>query len=128
MKPAMTLEYYRRLPYTLHTEPVRDSNGENYWIAEYHELTGCKTDGNTEAEAVANLQELFDDYIKARLEANSRIPEPERRPVATKEIWIVVPRELLTEVSPTASLEDTQGTKEEVKSEVQSLAYAEMAA
>lgn len=121
-----TVEFYKRLPYTLRTEPVRDSNGENYWTAEYLELRGCKTDGKTEAEAVANVQELFDDYISMRIESGAEIPEPAQAPVAAREIWIVVPRELLFPVLPLANIADTQGTKEEVRSEIRSLAYAEM--
>ena len=85
-----TLEYYKRLPYMLYAQPMRDSDGSNYWTAEYLELRGCKTDGVTEAEAVTNLQELFDEYISARIDDNIEIPEPVQAPVVVKEIWIIV--------------------------------------
>ena len=76
------LDYYRRLSYTLRTELIRDSDGSDYWVAEYLELRGCKTDGESEAEAVANLQELFDEYISARMEVSTKdIPEPAGLPI-----------------------------------------------
>ncbi|MBI1805350.1 MAG: type II toxin-antitoxin system HicB family antitoxin [Ignavibacteriae bacterium] len=73
---AKNLEYYKRLPYTLYVEPLRDSDGSSYWTAQYNELRGCKTDGLTEAEAIANLQELFDEYILDGIEKEIKIPEP----------------------------------------------------
>ena len=91
------LEYYRRLAYTLHREPARDSDGSIYWIAEYLELRGCKTDGKTEVEAVPNLQELFDEYVLARIESNIEIPEPVQPPDTVEESWIELPPEILVQ-------------------------------
>jgi predicted RNase H-like HicB family nuclease len=71
-----TLADYKRLPYTLRTEPVTESDGTTYWIAQYVELSGCKIDGETEVQAVANLYELFDDYISTMIENNQSIPVP----------------------------------------------------
>lgn len=71
-----TLEDYKRLPYTIYSQPVRDSDGSQYWLAEYIELPGCKTEGETEGDSIANLQELFDEYISARIESSFDIPEP----------------------------------------------------
>jgi len=88
MESTKTLEYYKRLPYTLHTEPGADGK---YWLAEYAELRGCKTDGETEAAAVANLQELFDDFISTLIEEKAEIPEPQRRLVPVPPVWTVVP-------------------------------------
>ncbi len=70
------LEYYKRLPYSLRMELITEEDKTTYWTAEYAELRGCKTDGETEADAVANLQGLFDEYIAAHLEMKSDIPEP----------------------------------------------------
>ena len=90
-KTQKTLEYYRRLPYTLQLEPMHDSDDSNYWTAEYTELRGCKTDGQTDIEAVANLQELFDEYISVLIEDKIEIPEPTPRIILTVEpLWYVV--------------------------------------
>ena len=105
-----TIEYYRRLPYTLRAEPARDSDGNDYWTAEYLELRGCKTDATTEAEAIANQQELFDDYISARLETKTEIPEPAPLSGAVEDLWIFVPREWISAQKPPPDVEDTKHT------------------
>jgi predicted RNase H-like HicB family nuclease len=87
MEPTKTLEDYKRLPYTLRTEPAEDGG---YWIAEYVELRGCKTDGETEAGAVANLHELFDDFIQTLIDEKVEIPEPRRLFVPISPIWVEV--------------------------------------
>lgn len=87
-----TLREYKLSPYTLHTELVRESDGSEYWTAEYLELRGCKTDGSEEAEAVAKVQELFDEYIVARLESGTEIPEPAQPLIVVREAWLIVPQ------------------------------------
>ena len=75
------LKYYRSLPYTRRSQPIRDKGG-NYWLAWIEELEGCKTDGDTETEAFAKLEEVFDDYIEAKLGWKvSIIVEPSKQPV-----------------------------------------------
>jgi predicted RNase H-like HicB family nuclease len=90
-KNAKTLEYYRRVPYTMYLALCRDSDGKEYWTAEYTELRGCKTDGSTDVEAVANLHELFDEYIETLIEEGIEIPEPILTPIEAKIIWISLP-------------------------------------
>jgi len=72
-----SLQYFRSLPYTRKSEFFLEPKGKAYWLASIEELPGCKTDGATLAEAVLNLDSLFDDYIEAKLGWGSRIPEPE---------------------------------------------------
>lgn len=74
------LTYYRSLPYTRLSQPFRDENG-HYWLAWIDELEGCKADGETQVEAFANLEEVFDDYIAAKREWDSIVPEPAKPPV-----------------------------------------------
>jgi len=107
---AKVLAYYRRLPYTLFAEPMLDTNGSSYWVAEYKELRGCKTEGVTEAEAIANLQELFDEYIESRLEVGAEIPEPEHSPLIVHELSIVVRRRPSSDVAIPES-NDTEETR-----------------
>src|ERR1051325_1241266 len=70
------LRYYKRLPYTLRTEPARDSDGTTYWLAQFEELPGCKTDGATEGDAINNLHELFDEFISSAIADRLPIKEP----------------------------------------------------
>ncbi|MCH7764063.1 MAG: type II toxin-antitoxin system HicB family antitoxin [Candidatus Marinimicrobia bacterium] len=85
------LEYFKSLPYQIKTAPVTDSDGTHYWLAEISELRGCKTEGETETEAITNLQELFTEYIETMLEASIDISEPEPLPEIVGQItWIQI--------------------------------------
>ena len=111
-QPSKTLEDYKRLPYTLFAEPMRDSDGSNYWVAEYRELRGCKTDGGTEAEAIANVQELFDEYVSMRIETGLEIPEPAQLPTVVRELRIVLSSQKPVSYVPLSpDAEDTQETR-----------------
>lgn len=85
-----TLSYFQQLPYKIITQPVSDE-GDTYWIAEYPDLRGCKTEGETEIEAITNVQELFDEYIEARLEVDDDIPVPSQIKEEPKIIWLIQP-------------------------------------
>jgi predicted RNase H-like HicB family nuclease len=74
--------YYRTLPFTRRVEIREDRPGEAYFIARVEELPGLRIDGATPDEALLKLDETFDDWIEAMLDAGEEIPEPERRPVA----------------------------------------------
>ena len=125
---ARDLGYYKRLPYSLRTEMVRDSDGAEYWIAEYVELRGCKTDGSSEAEAVENLQELFDDYIGTVLDQKGAIPEPAQLPEVAPLVWIVAPAGNLHSELPQFDAEGTRETGGEVRPETYSTNFQEIAA
>ena len=74
----MTLEYYRTLPYSRRVEGFQEAGVDRYWLAWIEELPGCKTDGATFDEAMANLDVAFDDYIEAMLEFGTEIAVPEK--------------------------------------------------
>jgi len=107
-----SVEDYKRLPYRLYLEPVCDSDGSKYWTAEYIELRGCKTEGETEAEAVANLQELFDEYILAKIESNAEIPIPTLTPMANEDITIIVERR---KQLPPPDAKETEETENDIE-------------
>lgn len=69
-----TREYCQPLPYTRLAEGIHDGDGHPYWVAWIDELSGCKTDGATFAEAMGYLNAVFDDYIEGQLEFDSDIP------------------------------------------------------
>jgi len=72
-----TLEHYKGLPYKRTLELITEDDSR-YWLASIEDLPGCKADGNTPVEAMANLDDVFDDYISAKLEWGSPIPDPRR--------------------------------------------------
>jgi len=78
-----TVDYYLGLHYTHRARPQYDEG--RYWLAWIEELPGCKVEGGSKAEAFAKLSQLLPEYIKAKLERGSPIPEPEgRRPVKVR--------------------------------------------
>ena len=48
-------------------------------IAEVPELPGCAADGETYAQALANVQVVIDEWIEAAHEMGRAIPKPKRR-------------------------------------------------
>ena len=74
----MTLNDYQALPYSRRVERIHEDDGSFYWVAWIHELDGCKTDGDTQAKAMLNLNIAFDDYIEAMIEFGNNIPTPEK--------------------------------------------------
>ncbi len=107
-----TLEYYRHLPYTIRTQPEKDSDGTDYWTAEYIELRGCKTDGSSEAEAIKNVQDLFDEHITIRLSKGTLIPEPEKEGFELQPLMKMPP--LLEILQITAGMTMTESPKKEI--------------
>lgn len=92
------LSYYQALPYTRRCR-LDVEDGDRYWLAWIERLAGCKVDGASKAEAFRKLDEIFDDYIAAKLERGSPIPEPKRwaegkrrRPKPTVETISVIVR------------------------------------
>jgi predicted RNase H-like HicB family nuclease len=101
------LKYYQRLPYSIIIERFVEDEIK-YFTAEIKELRGCKTDGENEIEATANIHELFDEYITTHLEEGIEIPEPEKIIMAVQPIkarvWI---KKQVQKPSITQDSEDT---------------------
>jgi predicted RNase H-like HicB family nuclease len=74
------VSYYRRLPYTRVAEPRTDSDGSAYFVARLIEIPAMTIDGDTREEALLKLDEIFDDFISAMLEAGDEVPEPKAWP------------------------------------------------
>lgn len=85
-----TLDYYRRLPYTILTELHRDDNGKPFWSAEIKEFDGCLGYGDTVAKAVNNLHEVFDVHVTSILEWGDEVPVPKTLSIRSQmqETWI----------------------------------------
>ena len=52
------------------------SKEDNSFVVEVPELAGCMADGKTYAEAVANAEEIIDEWIETARRLGRPIPEP----------------------------------------------------
>jgi len=52
------------------------SKDDESFIVEVPELPGCMADGQTYAEAVANAEQIIDEWIETARELGRPIPEP----------------------------------------------------
>ena len=55
------------------------SNADQAVIAEVPELPGCSADGETYAQALANVQAIIDEWIETARELGREIPKPRGR-------------------------------------------------
>ena len=55
------------------------SSEDNCFIAEVPELAGCKADGDSYANALANAQVIIDEWIETALLHQRSIPQPKGR-------------------------------------------------
>lgn len=67
------LQYYLELPYT---SIVKKSENGDYWVARVLELPHCMTHGDTEIEAVEDLEDAKRIWLESNLERGLPIPEP----------------------------------------------------
>lgn len=67
------LEYYLSLPYMIQLTPDVDG----YWFAEIPMLNGCMTNGDSQTDALAMLEDAKKAWLTTALELGLPIPEPE---------------------------------------------------
>jgi len=84
------LEYYLNLPYTIILERWDDGKGL-YWVARVAELPHCMIHGNSPEEAIKELEEVKNDWIKSNLKRGLPIPEPSPRKYSGKMILRISP-------------------------------------
>ena len=48
---------------------------DGYWVVECPSLPGCISQGKTKTEAIANIREAIDGYVKALQEDSLLVPE-----------------------------------------------------
>lgn len=56
------------------------SEEEGLWIADFPDLMGCTTHGDTPAEAATNAEEALAGWLDVSREHGDVIPEPRYRP------------------------------------------------
>ena len=67
------LKYYLSLPYTIKLT----SEEAGGFFAEIEELTGCMSQGETQEEALINLEQAKKMWLESMLKKNQVVPEPE---------------------------------------------------
>lgn len=55
------------------------SNEDNAFIAKVPELPGCMSDGKTYQEAVANAEQVIEEWVATAKELGRSIPQPKGR-------------------------------------------------
>ena len=85
------IEYYMNLPYKI--EIVKDNEFDSY-VALCPELKGCITTGETEYEALKNLEDAKRIWLTDALESNGNIPEPEAMKKYSGEFKLRMPKSL----------------------------------
>ena len=55
------------------------SRDDDAYIAEVPELAGCMADGDTMAEALANVETVISEWIETAQELGREVPEPRGR-------------------------------------------------
>lgn len=88
---ANRLEDFVKLPYSIKVVPGQTTEGLLCYVACHPELPGCMSQGDTPEEAIANLSEAKELYIKTLLEKGQDIPLPESSVVA---IWKIAELEV----------------------------------
>ncbi|MBY0582209.1 MAG: type II toxin-antitoxin system HicB family antitoxin [Sphingomonas sp.] len=63
--------------YKIEILPIAPADGGGF-LASVPDLPGCKSDGETEAEAVANVRDAIECWIEAASQMGRPIPEPLR--------------------------------------------------
>lgn len=67
------MDYYLSLPYTIQLTPDVD----RYWFAEIPLLEGCMTNGESQSDALAMIEDAKRAWLTTALEMGIPIPEPE---------------------------------------------------
>lgn len=80
------LEEFLRLPYSVEVIPNQTTEGSMCYVALHPELPGCMSHGDTPEEAIANLMEAKELYIKTLLEKGQNISLPRS---STSAVWEV---------------------------------------
>lgn len=64
------------LPYSIEVVPGQTTDGSSCYMAYHPELPGCMSHGDNPEEAITNLIEARELYIKTLLEKKEKVPLP----------------------------------------------------
>ena len=83
------LEDYLGLQYSIEVVPEVTTDGSLCYMASHPELPGCMSHGDTPEEAIANLEEAKELYIKVLLEKGQQVPLPKEPKIPSMTTWVV---------------------------------------
>lgn len=95
------VQTYLARPYT--RELIR--NGDGTWFARVLEFAGCMTEGDTSAEALANLDDAMASWLAVHLEDGDDIPLPLASDQYSGRFLMRVPKTLHRDLARRADLE-----------------------
>ena len=98
---AETLSPYLRQPYTRELFPYEDGS----WFGRIVELPGCMTEGDTDAEVLASLNDAMAAWVENAVDHGDPIPEPLTRDGFSGKFIVRVPKSLHRELVRRAELE-----------------------
>ncbi len=75
-------DYYEDLPYHAVWEHVATADGDWYWQVHLREIPAVAGMGTSEEDALADLRERFEEYVRFHLDEGLEIPEPGAAPPA----------------------------------------------
>jgi len=87
------LEDFMKLPYSIRVVPDQTTEGSLCYVAYHPELPGCMSHGDTPEEAINNLSEAKELYMKTLLEEGQSIPLPRS---STGAVWHIISAEVAT--------------------------------
>jgi antitoxin HicB len=68
----------KKLEYAVIVEPLSEEDGGGF-IAIVPDLPGCKSDGETPAEAIVNVEDAISVWIEAAGDMGHSVPAPSRK-------------------------------------------------
>lgn len=94
------IDYYMSLPYTIRLVPDEDGYG-----AKIEELEGCISCGDTKEEALSNIEDAKECWLRAALEDGFDIPEPRDISMCPGSYKIRMPRSMYSDIQRRAKEE-----------------------
>ena len=73
---SRSVQYFLSLPYKIEVLPLKENDGGGY-LATIPLLEGCQSDGKTPDEAIENLREAQEAWIRSALKHADPIPLPQ---------------------------------------------------
>ncbi len=101
-----TLEKYLDLPYRVILIHDRDEEGNEGYVAEVEELSGCYSQGRTVEEAYRNIRDAMVGWISVALEDGQPIPEPRELTSYSGKFVVRIPKSLHGDLVRAAEQED----------------------
>lgn len=82
---SKTVDYFLKLPYSVHIVPDKYPSGAACYFARVAELPGCESHGDTPEDAEMSLRDAMAEYISSLIEDGLEPPEPVRHGVSV--VW-----------------------------------------